>query len=39
MDELKMYIEDKHIDVCGVAETWLNDEITSSEININGIKI
>lgn len=38
-DELELYINEKHIDLIGVAETWLNEDIGDSEMNFEGFSI
>ena len=34
--ELELYLNEENIDIMGISETWLNESITDSEMNING---
>ena len=38
-EELELYINDEDIDIIGITETWLNSEISDSEINLDGYTI
>jgi hypothetical protein len=39
IDILKTYIYEMELDIIGVAETFLNDDVVQAEINIEGYKI
>ena len=36
LDELELYIKDENLDIVGVTETWLTEEILTSEVSIDG---
>ena len=39
MDELKYFIAEKGLDIVGIAETWLNENVLLPEVNIDGYKL
>jgi len=38
-DELELYIREEHIDIIGITETWLNEDIEDSEMNFDGFAL
>ena len=39
LDELELYIKDENLDIVGVTETWLTEEILTSEVSIDGYTV
>ena len=39
LDELQLYINKEKVDIIGITETWLNEEISDVELNINDYTI
>ena len=39
LDELQLYIDKETADIIGITETWLNEEISDVELNINDYTI
>lgn len=39
LDEIKCYVEEENIDVVGITETWLNEEVLDSEISMSGFRL
>ena len=39
LDELQLYIDTEKADIIGIIETWLNEEISDVELNINDYAI
>ena len=35
-DELELYVKQENFDIVGISETWLNDSIADSEVEIEG---
>lgn len=39
LDEIKCYVEEEKIDVVGLTETWLQEDVLDSEIGIPGFRL